>query len=384
MSTRRILPFLLLLILSSSFSTAASGRRIPVAKPKARHGAPVLCTEAINRAIAKAGEGDTVVIGVGRWVTSTINLKSHMTLMIEEGATLVAASDPELYGHYEPTHDMSRYDTGEGTRNANLTGDARWTRAMILGQGIEDVSICGGGTIDGMHIEDPLGEEGMRGPHTLLLAEAENVRVEGVRLVQASNYAILGYELKDCRFQHLTIEQGWDGIHIRGGERIVIADCDIATGDDALAGGYWQEMEIRNCRLNSSCNGLRIIEPSQQVRVGDCRIYGPGRFPHRTRLERPIAEPLPAGHDLIYGIVIEPGAWGKAPGRTDGIVIENVSIDNSWAPVAYSMGEDNTCGSLTMKHVEGTHIRGVAQPVNRQDCIQSWDVMTLQHVSVSK
>ena len=48
------------------------------------------------------------------------------------------------------------------------------------------------------------------------------------------------------------------------------------------------------------------------------------------------------------------------------------------------MGEDNTCGSLTMKHVEGTHIRGVAQPVNRQDCIQSWDVMTLQHVSVSK
>lgn len=384
MSTHRTLPFLLLFVLSTLSGTEASGRRIPVTKPKVRHGVPALCTEAINRAIAKAGEGDTVVIGAGSWTTATIYLKSHMTLLIEEGATLVAATDPELYGHYQPSHDMSRYDTGEGTRNANLTGDARWTRALILGQHIEDVTLCGGGTIDGMHIEDPLGEEQMRGPHTLLLAEAENIRVEDLHMVRASNYAVLGYELKDCHFRNLTIEQGWDGIHIRGGERIVISDCDIATGDDALAGGYWQGMEIRHCLLNSSCNGLRIIEPSQQVKVNECRIYGPGRFPHRTRLERPIAEPLPAGHDLIYGIVIEPGAWGKAPGRTDGIVIENVSIDNSWAPVAYTMGEDNTCGSLTMKNVEGTHIRGVAQPVNRQDCIQSWDVMTLQNVSVSK
>lgn len=383
MSTHRILS-LFLLFAFTAFHAEVSARRIRIAQPRARGGNPALCTEAINRAIAKAGEGDTVVIGAGNWTTATIHLKSHLTLMIEQGATVVAASDPEIYDHYQPTHDMTRYDTGAGTRNANLTGDARWTRALILGQNVEDVTLCGEGIIDGMHIEDPLGEEQMRGPHTLLLAEAENIRVEGLRFLRASNYAVLGYELKDCRFSRLNIEQGWDGIHIRGGERIVIADCDIATGDDALAGGYWQGMEIRRCRLNSSCNGLRIIEPSELVRVSDCEIYGPGRFPHRTRLERPITDPLPAGHDLIYGIVIEPGAWGKAPGRTDGIVIENVSIDNSWAPVAYSMGEDNTCGSLTMKNVAGTHIRGVAQPVNRQDCVRSWDVMTLQNVSVSK
>lgn len=384
MIIHRNLLLLIFLTVCTAFCPEVSARRIPVVHPKVRGGKPVLCTEAINRAIAKAGEGDTVVIGAGTWTTATIHLKSHLTLLIEKEAIVVAASDPECYDAYRPTHDMSRYDTGAGTRNANLTSDARWTRALILGQNVEEVTLCGGGTIDGRHIEDPLGEEQMRGPHTLLLAEAKNVRVEGVRIVRAANYAVLGYELKDCQFLRLSIEEGWDGIHIRGGEGIVIADCDIATGDDALAGGYWQGMEIRRCRLNSSCNGLRIIEPSEQVIVSECQIYGPGRFPHRTRLERPIAEPLPAGHDLIYGIVIEPGAWGKAPGRTDGIVIENVSIDNSWAPVAYSMGEDNTCGSLTMKNVAGTHIRGVAQPVNRQDCVKSWEVMTLQNVSVSK
>ena len=102
MSTHRTLPFLLLFVLSTLSGAEASGRRIPVAKPKIRHGVPALCTEAINRAIAKAGEGDTVVIGAGSWTTATIYLKSHMTLLIEEGATLVAATDPELYGHYQP------------------------------------------------------------------------------------------------------------------------------------------------------------------------------------------------------------------------------------------------------------------------------------------
>lgn len=384
MSHHPVFTLLFLAVLSAFSCSDATARRLYVKPPKARRGVEAVCTEAINRTIAQAAGGDTVVIPAGLWRTSTIRLKSHMTLLIEEGATLVAHPDPESYGHYVPTHDMSRFDTGAGTRNANLTGDARWTRALILGQNIENVSICGGGTIDGTHIEDSLGEESMRGPHTLLLAEAENVSVDNVRFVRASNYAVLGYELEGCRFSRLTIEQGWDGIHIRGGEDTIIEDCDIATGDDALAGGYWQGMIIRNCRLNSSCNGLRIIEPSQQVTVKDCRISGPGRFPHRTRLERPIAEPLPEGHDLIYGIVIEPGAWGKAPGRTDGILIENVSIDNTWAPVAYSMGDDNTCGSLTMKNVNATHIRGVAQPINRQDCVKSWEVMTLENVKVSK
>lgn len=383
--TRHTFPTLLLLAAMAAVPSAgAFGRRLSIDRYHARAGGGVPCTEAINRAIADAAAGDTVVVPAGRWRTGTIHLKSHMTLLIEPGAELVADADTEGYGHYTPARDMSRYDTGAGTRNANLTGDARWTRALILGQRVEDVTITGGGTVDGTHLEDPLGEEGLRGPHTLLLAESRNVTVEGVRFVRAANYAILGYALRDCIFQHLSIQEGWDGIHIRGGEHITIADCDIATGDDAVAGGYWQGMSIENCRLNSSCNGLRIIEPSQHVVVSHCHIGGPGRFPHRTRLERPIPSPPPAGHDLIYGIVIEPGAWGAAPGRTDSITVRNVTIENSWAPVAYSMGEGNTCGTLVLDHVEATGIRGVAQPINRQDCVESWENIILHSVHVGK
>ena len=48
------------------------------------------------------------------------------------------------------------------------------------------------------------------------------------------------------------------------------------------------------------------------------------------------------------------------------------------------MGDDNSCDTLEMSHVEGTHIRGVAQPVNRQDCVKSWNTMKLSDVVVSK
>lgn len=358
--------------------------RVDVTKYKAKGDGKTLCTAAINKAIEKAPEGSVVFIPEGRYLTGTIHLKSNITLAISEGAQLIGSPNVDDYDSYIPTKDMSRYDTGAGTRNSNVTSDARWTKALILGVGLENVSITGPGLIDGGHVEDSLGEESMRGPHGILLAECKDVNIKGLNITRASNYAILGYELENAEVLGTNITQGWDGVHIRGGKNLHIAGCNIKTGDDAIAGGYWTDMLIEGCDLNSSCNGLRIIEPCDGVTVNKCNLHGPGVYPHRTRLERPIPDPLPAGHDMIYGIVIEPGAWGDAPGDVSGIVIKDVTIDNTWAPVAYSMGEDNNCHDLLMENVTATHIRGVAQPINRQDCIKSWDKMVLRNVEVSK
>lgn len=357
---------------------------VDVTKYKAKGDGTTLCTAAIAKAVAKVPEGGTLYFPAGRYLTGTIHLKSHMKLEIAEGAEIVGSLNADDYDSYIPTKDMSRYDTGAGTRNSNVTSDARWTKALILGVGVEDVDITGPGLINGQHVEDPLGEESMRGPHGILLAECSDVEVAGLNIVCASNYAVLGYELDGAEFKGINISQGWDGIHIRGGKKLHIAGCDIKTGDDAIAGGYWTDMVIEGCKLNSSCNGLRIIEPCDDVLVKGCDIYGPGVYPHRTRLERPIPDPLPAGHDLIYGVVIEPGAWGDAPGNVGKVRIEDTNIDNSWAPVAYSMGEDNECGELYMSRVNGTRIRGIAQPVNRQGCLKSWSKMVLDQVVVSK
>ena len=215
--------------------------------------------EAINKAIAEAPEGAVVKIPAGQYMTGTIHLKSNVTLMLDEGAELMGSRNLDDYDNYEPTHDMSRYDTGEGTRNANLASDERWTKALILGVGVENATICGKGTINGRHVVDSLGEESMRGPHTIIIAESKNVKIEGLHIRCSSNYAVLGYELVDSEIDGLTIEEGWDGVHIRGCENVVIKNCDIKTGDDAIAGGYWKGMKIENCRLNSSFKRIERI-----------------------------------------------------------------------------------------------------------------------------
>ncbi len=334
-----------------------------------------LCTRAFNKAITEAPSGSIVLVPAGKYVTGTIHLKSNITLRLDSLAEIIATTDLDLYAHYCPTKDMTRYDTGAGTVNANLTGDARWTKALVLGQNVENVRIEGKGIIHGRHVEDSLGEESMRGPHGILIAESSNVFIGGITINQASNYAILGYELKNAEIDGVNINEGWDGIHVRGGENIVIRNCDIKTGDDAIAGGYWNGMTISDCRLNSSCNGIRMIEPSTNLFIERCYIYGPGTFAHRTSREQ-------KRRNSIYGIVLEPGAWGKAPGHTENVRIKDVKIDNVLSPLVYSMGEDNTCSGLYVDGLTATRITFNTTPLNRQDCVRMWDNIHISNMSI--
>jgi len=354
----------------------------PVGGPKiievAKYGAKgngKVCTKALNKAIEKAPEGAVIHFPAGKYLTGTIHLKSHITLQIDEQAEIIGVKDLDAYDHYKPTKDMTRYDTGAGGANANLTGDERWTKALILGQNLEDVVITGKGTINGQHVEDSLGEESMRGPHGILIAESSNIKIEGLNITCASNYAVLCYELKNSRVDGLTICEGWDGVHIRGCENVVITNCDIKTGDDAIAGGYWKGMTITNCKLNSSCNGIRMIEPSTNLTIENCHIYGPGFYPHRTSREQQRKR-------SIYGIVLEPGAWGNAPGHTENVVIRNVTMDNLLSAIVYSMGENNTCSGLFVDGLKATHITYNTTPLNRQDCVRMWDNIHLKDVVI--
>lgn len=333
-----------------------------------------LNTQAFNRVIQDAPEGAVILVPAGKYLTGTLHLKSHITLRLDSLAEIIGTTDLDAYDHYKPTKDMTRYDTGAGSVNANLTGDERWTKALVLGQNLEDVVIEGKGTFNGQHVTDSLGEESMRGPHTILLAESRNISLKDFRINCAANYAVLGYELNETKIDGLTIHEGWDGVHIRGGENLLIEHCDIQTGDDCIAGGYWTNMLIRDCRLNSSCNGIRMIEPSENLIIQDCSIYGPGVYYHRT--SGPVKR-------SIYGIVLEPGAWGDAPGHTENVLIKDCQIDNVLSPVVYSMGENNTCSGLTIDGLKATHITYNTTPLNRQDCVRMWDNICIKDLSIT-
>lgn len=361
MSLYRIL---LLAVSIVSVTNSMYGRRICVTHHGVAADGSTLCSPAIDSLIARAPKGSTIHFPAGNYLVGTIHLRSGITLHLDRGATLVASSRLEDYDHLHPRHDMSCYDSGEGTRNANLASDTCWTRALLLAEHAENVRICGRGTIDGCHLPDSLGEEGMRGPHTLLFAGCRCVRIEGIHVRRAANYAVLGYELQHARFRRLRITEGWDGIHVRGGQDIRIHHCDIRTGDDCIAGGYWDGMRISRCHLNSSCNGIRMMEPSADLSISRCTIYGPGQFPHLTSgSERRTG--------TIYGIVFEPGAWGAAPGTTRQVRLQRLRFSRMYAPIAYSMGTDTPCEDIRISRVRATDCR-LTIPFNNQGSSLMW------------
>lgn len=314
------------------------------------------CTDAINSAITACSEYDgkaIVNIPEGTFLSRTIFLKSNVELHLSENAVLLASEDADSYSSYIPEHDMSRYDSGDGTVNSNNSKDERWNRAFILGVEVENVTISGLGTIDGRHVFDSLGEEFMRGPHTVLFAESSKLCFKDFSITQAANYAIMGYALSDAEFSNLHISQGWDGIHIRGGVNVSIHDCRLETGDDAIAGGYWENMTISDNYINSSCNGIRMIMPSENLIISDCLFEGPGHYPHRTSDRT----------NMLFGVSLEPGAWGAANGDCKNIVLKNLVMDKVSSPIATSIREGSTGQDLTVDGLTATGCTGAAIPV---------------------
>lgn len=311
--------------------------------------------EAINKAMAYCAQkgGGTVSVPGGTFTTGTIYLQTGVMLNLEPGAVLRGSSRLADYHHLQTTADLSKYESGQGTFNYNSATDPIWSQALVMGVGIHHAGICGDGIIDGANVRNPKGEEHMRGPHTVLLADCSDMRFLDFGVRHSANYAFLGYKVSGSRFSSVHIEGGWDGIHLRGAQDVDVVGCVISTGDDAIAGGYWDKMRISRCTLNSSCNGIRMIMPSTNVSVSRCQFFGPGNHEHITS-HRTNSE---------YGIIIEPGAWGKAPGRLDNISISRCQMRQVLAPVCVTLGEDNSLGTITIRHLTARDVTRMALSV---------------------
>lgn len=320
-------------------------------------------TETINRTIRICSRkgGGTVVIPAGTFLSGTIRLESFVCLYLEKGAVIKGIDELEKYQSVLQDNKEERY---------YMVKEENWNKALILGDKVHHISITGEGVIDGSHVIDEKGEEGMRGPHALFLSRSTDIEISGITIRQASNYACMSYDIKNADFKQLTIEEGWDGIHIRGGENIRITDCRFFTGDDAIAGGEWNRMSIRDCHLNSSCNGVRVIMPVQEVEIEGCFFQGPGKYPHRTFRER-------KRRNMLSGVIVQPGAWFAAPGKVENVYVRNCRFDQLDNPFLFTLNKGNEGGTLRLEHIEGTRLLRAAASV------EAWSTAGFRTVELS-
>ena len=307
-----------------------------------------LDTPAINKAIeaCSAAGGGQVLLPPGRYLSGTVHLKSHVTLFLEAAATLVGTPDLDQYRQPEIPEYMPEAKWG------------KWHRALILGNGQEDIAIAGQGIIDGNKVFDPTGEERRRGPHTFVFVNCRKVTIRNVSFVDSANYAIFFQISDQVEIRNVKITGGWDGVHFRGAPNrpcrdVSIIGCQFFTGDDSIAGRYWVNTLISDCIVNSSCNGIRLIGPATHLIIHNCLFYGPGVHPHRTS-DR---------YNMLAGINLQPGGWDTTEGTLDDVMISDVTMHNVSTPFHFTLKSGNTAGNITVNRVTATGVYRAASAV---------------------
>lgn len=211
-------------------------------------------TAAIQKAIDScAASGGTVRLAGGTFVSGPIVLKSKITLDVETGATLLGSPDRADF----PKATFARHDT---------------VQALVSATNAEDVTITGGGTIDGnghiwweyvRGVKDAgvLGNDHPR-PMGVVFDHTKHVRMENITVQNAGFWQIVPYYADDLTFRNMKIlaphSPNTDAIDPFSSSNIVIDHVFSSVGDDNIA--------IKSGAINSPGPD----SPSKNITITDC------------------------------------------------------------------------------------------------------------------
>ena len=307
----------------------------------------MLNTTAIQAAIDEAANqgGGEVLFPPGAFITGTLYLKNHVLLRLAHGATVLGSTN---LADYPVNH--CKYPS---------RSDQYTVRALIWGEGLEDVGITGSGAIDGqgVHFRDnegtpeqvaessrPFEAEGryplhkiyLNRPYLIRLISCRNVLVENVTL---RNSAMWMQHYLDCDFVTLRglnvvnhVCANNDMIDIDGCRNVIVSDCIGDTDDDALTlkstgARATEHVVISNCILRSHCNAIKAGTESaggfRDIAISNCVIQRSEAGTGRSGRPKGLA-----------GIALE---------IVDGGTLERVSISNivmegTTAPIFMRLG----------------------------------------------
>lgn len=222
-----------------------------------------VCTKAIQRAIDLCGEGQTVYIPKGCFVSGALFLKSNMTLFLEEGARLLGSGDirdfPLMGYPYEGIDQLcyaSLINT-DGSPHQNITIDGR-------------------GTIDANGVALFHGEmkenRGKRG-RALCIRNTENVTLKNITIRQSPAWCLHLVYCTNVLIEGIKIHTKYDengnkydifncdGIDIDSCKNVRIADSMISSQDDCIA-----------VKSGKNEEGRRAGIPSENITVENCRF----------------------------------------------------------------------------------------------------------------
>ena len=268
---------------------------------------------------ASASGGGVVRLPEGRFLSDGIRLKDNVTLEIPEGGILVASTNIAAYAEQTES-----YLAQEGRKNC---------KAFICAENATNVAVVGKGAIVGngcfFTVRCSVGGR----PRLLRFIDCRGVRVEGVTLLAPASWTCHFKRCDGVTVRGVKIEAhsnyNSDGIDIEA-KNVLVEDCDIDAEDDAVcfksdtADFTIENCEVRNCRLSSNSNFIKIGTASagvfRNIDVHDCEVSC--KTPSGLCDWRYYADGIPGVKSAKTGLA------GIALEMVDGGVMENVRVRN--------------------------------------------------------
>jgi polygalacturonase/lysophospholipase L1-like esterase len=328
---------------------------------------------AINRAIeaAAAAGGGTVVLPPGTYRSFSIHLRSHVTLQLSPGATLLAAA-PGPDGRYD------RPEPNEWNAYQDF-GHSHWQNSLLWGIGLEDVAILGPGRIDGAGLtrrgpgapwKRPEGDRPLsmgpqppqasdpeatheramdgQGNKAIALKLCRNVLLRDLTILKGGHFALLATGVDNLTIDNLRIDTDRDGLDVDACRNVRISNTTVnSPNDDAIV-------------LKSSY-ALGFARATENVTITNCQVSGydlgsllDGSF--RRTQERAPDRDGPTGRiklgtesnggfrNIVISNCVFDRSRGLALETVDGGVVEDVVISNvtmrgvTTAPLFFRIG----------------------------------------------
>lgn len=323
-------------------------------------------TRAIQQAIdsCHAQGGGVVALSPGVYLAGTLHLKSNVELHIPKGSILKAIPEPGAFPLIQGSI-PSRMDK------------APW-KAFIRAEGQENIALTGGGAIDGSG-EHPVFQDGKGDspdrPYGILMINCRNVTVEDLRMRASAFWMQRYFHCTGVQITGLQVfnhaNKNNDGLDIDSSEDVIVSDCIIDAGDDAIAIKSESERPARNivisnCILSSHASALKLGTGS----VGGFENISVSNIVIRRSKSEVMRHPLNFWQ----------GMTGIDLATTDGgplrqVIISNVIMEDVENPIHVRLGNRRS-GNITRPD-------GVAAADTRPESMQMKQEFILEDVVIS-
>lgn len=347
-------------------SPAAFARTFSVRDFGAKGDGTTLDTLAIQAALNAAAKvsGSTVVLPEGTYLSGSIFVKSHTTLLLEAGATILGAQHLADYPLLP-------------TRVAGI--EMNWPAALVNVYEQQDVKILGPGLIDGdgkvwwdsyWALRRQYDAKGLRWaadydaqrPRLIQIYKSKQVTLGNITLHRSGFWTVHICFSNGVTVNGVTINNNiggkgpsTDGIDIDSSRHVLVEHADITDNDDAIC-----------LKAGRDSDGLRVNRPTEDVVIRDSIVRAgaagitigsetSGGFRNIEAYNLKVLAAVPNG--ILFKSAITRGGW------TDNIHIHDMDMEGVRIPIHINLNWNPQYSYATL-------------PPGMTDVPQYWKVLT--------